>query len=178
MTVAHSPVPRPLSEERVAAELCTADDKLMATHVRGRYSSFVVPGRPFCQPHPQGTECEENASLAGFDIPTMPSKNTARIGGTKAKPSAWNTDGFAVFDAAGNEHRQDIAVIIDESDCGHGGLSRVVVWSTMSITDRNQASYDRDHTLARRGGKDRGGHRQAAGAFAQDLIRRTPYNGS
>jgi hypothetical protein len=38
----------------------------MATHVRGRYSSFVVPGRPFCQPHPQGTECEENASLAGF----------------------------------------------------------------------------------------------------------------
>jgi hypothetical protein len=77
----------------------------MATHLRERYSSFVVPGRPFCQPHPHGTECEENASLAGFDIPTMPSKNTARIGGTKAKPSAWNTDGFAVFDAAGNEHR-------------------------------------------------------------------------
>jgi len=137
----------------------------MATHVRGRYSSFVVPGRPFCQPHPQGTECEENASLAGFDIPTMPSKNTARIGGTKAKPSAWNTDGFAVFDAAGNEHRQDIAVIIDESDCGHG------------VTDQNQASCDRDHTLARRGAPDRGQHRQAAGAGGQVLAAAVCYRG-
>jgi hypothetical protein len=95
MTVAHSPVPRPLSEERVAAELCTADDKLMATHVRGRYSSFVVPGRPFYQPHPQGTECEENASLAGFDIPTMLSKNTARMG-DEGKAVRRGGAGFAV----------------------------------------------------------------------------------
>jgi hypothetical protein len=35
MTAAHPPVPT-LSEQRVAAELRTADDKLMATQIRGR----------------------------------------------------------------------------------------------------------------------------------------------
>jgi hypothetical protein len=35
------PCPQSSSEQRVAAELRSADDKLMITHVLGRYSSFV-----------------------------------------------------------------------------------------------------------------------------------------
>ena len=42
MTAAHPPVPKIISEHRVAAELRTADDKLMTTQGSISYESDIV----------------------------------------------------------------------------------------------------------------------------------------
>jgi hypothetical protein len=81
------------SEPRDRAELRTADDEMMAAHIRGRYSSPVGLG---------ALSSLSNGRVGRhYSVSTMPSENTARMGdeGKAVGPSA---DGFAVF---GRRHR-------------------------------------------------------------------------